>query len=82
MHSAHRQEDFVIGSKEIAEETGAKIASLDHALFGHSDRDDSPQRIENLEREITLEGRLDDEQRARLLEIADRCPSTRTPSGS
>lgn len=33
----HRQEDFVIGSKEIAEKTGAKIVSLDHPLFGHSD---------------------------------------------
>lgn len=33
----HRQEDFVIGSKEVAEKTGAKIVSLDHSLFGHSD---------------------------------------------
>lgn len=33
----HRQEDFVIGSMEIAEKTGAKIVSLDHPLFGHSD---------------------------------------------
>jgi hydroxyacylglutathione hydrolase len=33
----HRQEDFVIGSKEVAERTGAKIVTLDHALFGHSD---------------------------------------------
>jgi len=33
----HRQEDFVIGSKEIAEKTGAKIVSFDQALFGHSD---------------------------------------------
>lgn len=33
----HRQEDFVIGSKELAERTGAKIVSLDHSLFGHSD---------------------------------------------
>lgn len=33
----HRQEDFVIGSKQLAELTGAKIVSLDHALFGHSD---------------------------------------------
>jgi hydroxyacylglutathione hydrolase len=33
----HRQEDFVIGSKEIAELTGAKIVSLAHDLFGHSD---------------------------------------------
>ncbi len=33
----HRQEDFVIGSNDIAEKTGAKIVSLDHSLFGHSD---------------------------------------------
>jgi hydroxyacylglutathione hydrolase len=33
----HRQEDFVIGSSEIAKVTGAKIVSLDHELFGHSD---------------------------------------------
>jgi hydroxyacylglutathione hydrolase len=33
----HRQEDFVIGSRAIAEATGAKIVSLDHHLFGHSD---------------------------------------------
>ncbi len=29
-------------------------------------------------REITLEGDLDDDQRARLLEIADKCPVHRT----
>ena len=33
----HRQEDFVIGSAELARVTGAKIVSLDHPLFGHSD---------------------------------------------
>lgn len=33
----HRQEDFVIGSRALAEATGAKIVSLDHHLFGHSD---------------------------------------------
>ncbi|HSN26441.1 MAG TPA: MBL fold metallo-hydrolase [Kofleriaceae bacterium] len=33
----HRQEDFVMGSKELADITGAKIVSLDHPLFGHSD---------------------------------------------
>lgn len=33
----HRQEDFVMGSKALAEATGAKVVSLDHALFGHSD---------------------------------------------
>jgi len=35
-------------------------------------------RIDRIERTITLEGDLDDEQRARLLEIADRCPVHRT----
>jgi len=35
-------------------------------------------RIDRIERTISLEGDLDDEQRARLLEIADRCPVHRT----
>jgi putative redox protein len=35
-------------------------------------------RIDRFEREIALEGELTDEQRARLMEIADRCPVHRT----
>lgn len=35
-------------------------------------------RIDSFRREIRLEGDLDDAQRARLLEIADRCPVHRT----
>lgn len=35
-------------------------------------------KIDHIEREITLEGDLDDDQRQRLLEIADRCPVHRT----
>jgi uncharacterized OsmC-like protein/pimeloyl-ACP methyl ester carboxylesterase len=35
-------------------------------------------KIDHIEREITLEGQLSDEQRRRLLEIADRCPVHRT----
>ena len=35
-------------------------------------------RVDWIEREIELEGPLDDEQRQRLLEIADRCPVHRT----
>ncbi len=35
-------------------------------------------RIDHLEREIVLEGPLDDAQRERLLAIADRCPVHRT----
>ena len=35
-------------------------------------------RIDRIEREIVLQGALDEAQRARLLEIADRCPVHRT----
>jgi putative redox protein len=35
-------------------------------------------KLDRIEREITLEGALDAEQRGRLLEIADRCPVHRT----
>jgi len=35
-------------------------------------------RIDRIERTIALEGALDDEQRARLMEIADKCPVHRT----
>ena len=34
--------------------------------------------IDHIDRVITFEGDLDDEQRARLLEIADKCPVHRT----
>ena len=35
-------------------------------------------KLDRIERDIELVGALDDEQRARLLEIADRCPVHRT----
>ena len=35
-------------------------------------------KLDRIEREITLEGPLDDAQRARLLEIAGKCPVHRT----
>ena len=35
-------------------------------------------RIDRIERVITLEGGLSDEQRAKLLEIANKCPVHRT----
>jgi putative redox protein len=35
-------------------------------------------KIDIFEREIELEGNLDEEQRAKLLDIADRCPVHRT----
>lgn len=33
----HRQEDFVLGSAELARRVGAQIVSLRHELFGHTD---------------------------------------------
>ena len=46
----------------------------------HAQDADNPEgfRIDTFRREIRLEGDLDDTQRARLLEIADRCPVHRT----
>ena len=38
-------------------------------------------RIDRMEREIVLEGPLDDAQKRRLLEIAERCPVHRTFAG-
>lgn len=40
--------------------------------------DEAPQQIDYLNREITLEGDLDNEQREKLLEIADKCPVHKT----
>jgi len=40
-----------------------------------------PQKIDVFDRNITLIGDLDDQQKARLLEIADRCPVHRTLHG-
>ena len=37
-----------------------------------------PEMLDRLERVITLEGDLDDEQRSKLMEIADKCPVHRT----
>jgi putative redox protein len=44
---------------------------------GHS-RQTGQEPVDSFTREIGLAGGLDDEQRARLLEIADRCPVHRT----
>jgi len=35
-------------------------------------------KLDRIDREIQLEGALDDAQKARLMEIADRCPVHRT----
>jgi len=43
-----------------------------------TDCEDSKRKIDRLQRVIAIEGNLDDDQRARMLEIADRCPVHRT----
>jgi len=40
--------------------------------------EDKAGRVDRIEREITVEGDLTDEQRQRVLEIADKCPVHRT----
>ena len=42
----------------------------------------SKTRIDTFVREIRLEGKLDADQRQRLLEVADKCPVHRTLEGS
>jgi putative redox protein len=49
------------------------------AVAHHKDKDLKP--VDRFSREITIEGNLDPEQRARLLEIAERCPVHRTLEG-
>ena len=54
---------------------------LEHDKVHSKDCVDCPQgvaRVDVIERQIELEGDLDDAQRQRLLEIADRCPVHRT----
>ncbi|MFT6287966.1 MAG: putative redox protein [Alcanivorax sp.] len=44
--------------------------------------EEKPRQIEVLERQLTLSGDLSEEQRQRLLQIADRCPVHRTLHGT
>ena len=57
------------------------VARLRHAKVYARDQDrcdDEPARLDRLERSVELVGELSDEQRARLHEIAGRCPVHRT----
>ena len=51
---------------------------LRHERIHAEDCIDCEQRLERITRRIVLVGDLDDEQRRRLLEIADKCPVHRT----
>jgi putative redox protein len=44
--------------------------------------DTKPMQIDRIERRITLKGQLDQSQRTRLLEIAEKCPVHRTLTGT
>jgi putative redox protein len=62
--------------------TGARVR-LRHRKLHAKDEDDCAEsrgdpRLDRVEREVVFEGPLDDEQRRRLLEIAERCPVHRT----
>jgi putative redox protein len=52
-----------------------------HAADFETCEDDPNARIDLIERELVLRGDLDPEQRARLIEIADRCPVHRSLTG-
>jgi uncharacterized OsmC-like protein/fermentation-respiration switch protein FrsA (DUF1100 family) len=59
------------------------VVRLQHSRIHAEDEEqfeDGDARLDRLDREVTLVGPLDDQQRARLLEIADRCPVHRTLS--
>ena len=54
---------------------------LTHERIHATDREECETqegRIERIEREIELEGPLEEKQRRRLLEVADMCPVHRT----
>ena len=46
------------------------------------DCETKPVQIDRIERRITLKGQLDQAQRTRLLEIAEKCPVHRTLTGT
>lgn len=49
-----------------------------HVALSHSKVDQEGTRVDRIVRVITLDGELSDEQRQRLLEIANKCPIYRT----
>ena len=44
----------------------------------HAQDSGTLEKVDDFKRVITLKGKLDDTQRARLLEIADKCPVHKT----
>ena len=57
---------------------GVRLSHSRNHVFdcAHCEQDDS--RVDRIDRELTFDGDLDDEQRRRLVEIAEKCPVHRT----
>jgi putative redox protein len=55
-----------------ANQKGWDISGMHVEVFSHFDKEQTPH--ERFERVITLEGNLNDEQRERLFQIAEKCP--------
>jgi putative redox protein len=73
VHMYARRKDWPLENAEVHVTYGKE-----HAVDGNDCLDDPDARIDTFQREISLEGKLDEAQRKRLLEIADRCPVHRT----
>jgi len=59
--------------------------NLKHSRSHQSDCEgceDTPKQLDKIEREIAFVGDLSDDQRQRLMEIADKCPVHRTLTGT
>ena len=67
-----RRKEWPIGDVEIRL-THSRIHAADCA-----DCETKEGKLDRIEREIVITGPLTDEQRARLVEIAERCPVHRT----
>jgi putative redox protein len=73
MYAEHKKLDFKSATVSVTHE---KVHADDCA-----DCESNSGRIDEFRRVLTLEGNFTDEQRQRLLEIADRCPVHRTLHG-
>lgn len=65
-----------------AERKGISLTRVHVELSHHKVDDEVEGRLDCFERNITLEGNLSDEQRQRMLEIANKCPVYRTLSSN
>jgi putative redox protein len=70
-----RRKDWAVGGVSVRANHDRRV--VEDEVDGEQIR----KKIERIVQEITLEGNLDETQRARLLEIAGKCPVHRTITG-